>query len=327
MPPNETHDRKHKQDMDKLRSLALLAVVKAAPDLEARTIVETYVGDLDFSIARRHELMIEEDAWSYVAGMGYKASHVFCHPDLLKAHPSVSLYYRGMTGLSRKSVGQLASSVDRAENDSAYRFRRDASVVSICQLYNLFISSIIKGSQAWALENGYRTILATMGITFDGSSRNKVGDIAENLIRKNLLDFLIEKGLLAEDVDPDSQNFKPAYLLSGNEQMKFSKEPDVYFTNSVGEAICTIEIKGGTDPAGALERLGAAQKSFLHAIRATANCKTYLIAGVVTKTMEARLLTDRNFTQHFAMVDILTQPEARANFLREIFHYGLRLID
>ena len=50
--------------------------------------------------------------------------------------------------------------------------------------------------------------------------------------------------------------------------------------------MATIEIKGGKDPAGALERLGAMQKSF----EATpAQCVNFLVAGVVTAEMRKRL--------------------------------------
>lgn len=327
MAPDENNDKKYKQDMDKLRSLALVTTIKSARDLSAREIVENYAYPLDFSEGRRHDLMIETEAWDYVVSKQYTPSRVFCHPDLLKAHPTTSLYYRGMTGLSRKAVGQLARSVDKAETDPKYRFRSEEAPVSISRLFNLFMCSIIIGSENWALENGYRTILATMGITFDGTSRNKVGDLAEGLIRKILLEYLVEQHLIDESETVDFDNLKTEYRLKNGYGMKFSDEPDVYFTNADKEAIGTIEIKGGLDPAGALERLGAAQKSFLHAIRATANCKTYLVAGVVTKTMEERLLSDRNFTKHFAMVNILTEVEFRGTFLREIFHFGLRLID
>ena len=66
-------------------------------------------------------------------------------------------------------------------------------------------------------------------------------------------------------------------------------EPDIEFRQAIEGAervIATIEIKGGKDPAGALERLGAIQKSF----EATPpGCTNMLIAGVVTAEMAERL--------------------------------------
>ena len=39
----------------------------------------------------------------------------------------------------------------------------------MARLYNAVTSSIIEGTTNWALENGYRNILANMGIGLDGT--------------------------------------------------------------------------------------------------------------------------------------------------------------
>ena len=74
--------------------------------------------------------------------------------------------------------------------------------------------------------------------------------------------------------------------------MRYGSEPDIEFSrvvNEESEVVATIEIKGGKDPAGALERLGAIQKSF----EATPpNCVNILIAGVVTPEMRRALDQD-----------------------------------
>ena len=41
--------------------------------------------------------------------------------------------------------------------------------------------------------------------------------------------------------------------------------------------MAVIEVKGGTDSAGALERYGAAKKSFEHAIEVSPRCKNFYI--------------------------------------------------
>src|ERR1041384_3109085 len=48
------------------------------------------------------ERLIEQNAWDHVQALGVKPQMVFCHPKVLETHPSVSLYYRGMAGLSMK---------------------------------------------------------------------------------------------------------------------------------------------------------------------------------------------------------------------------------
>ena len=74
------------------------------------------------------------------------------------------------------------------------------------------------------------------------------------------------------------------YILADGIVMVFSSEPDVAFLR--GELLeATIEIKGGIDPAGALERLGAAEKSAQAAIGVNTRCKNFLVAGVITAEM------------------------------------------
>ncbi len=87
--------------------------------------------------------------------------------------------------------------------------------------------------------------------------------------------------------------------------------------------VATIEIKGGKDPAGALERLGAVQKSF----EATPpNCINMLVAGVVTPEMDARL-NQMGVARIFRLDDLAHEGEAWVNFLNEVFHYTIRITD
>ena len=87
----------------------------------------------------------------------------------------------------------------------------------------------------------------------------------------------------------------------------------------------TIEIKGGIDPAGALERLGAAEKSAQAAIEINARCKNFLVAGVITAEMRRRLDQSRLFEKDFQLVELLSDETRQAEFLAEIFSYTLRI--
>ncbi len=108
--------------------------------------------------------------------------------------------------------------------------------------------------------------------------------------------------------------------------MGFSSEPDIAFRrDNVLEA--TIEIKGGIDPAGALERLGAAEKSAQAAIEVNPRCKNFLIAGVITPEMRRRLNQSRNrlFEKDFLLVELLSSESLQAEFFDEIFNHTLRI--
>ena len=106
--------------------------------------------------------------------------------------------------------------------------------------------------------------------------------------------------------------------------MEFSSEPDVAFL--CGELLeATIEIKGGIDPAGALERLGAAEKSAQAAIEVNTRCKNFLVAGVITPEMRRRLDQSRLFEKDFQLVELLSSETRQLEFFDEIFNHTLRM--
>jgi len=77
------------------------------------------------------------------------------------------------------------------------------------------ISSIIEGSSNWTLDNGYRNVLATMGISLDGMYRNRIGRMAEDLVKNRIASWLKKKKLIA----PDSAEEEP-FLLPGDTLMR-----------------------------------------------------------------------------------------------------------
>ena len=80
-----------------------------------------------------------------------------------------------------------------------------------------------------------------------------------------------------------------------------------------------MEIKAGTDPAGALERPGAIRKSFEHA---PAHSRNFAVLGVATPEMEARL-RETHMARYFRMSDL--DGPGKTDFLEEISRFTLRL--
>ena len=76
-------------------------------------VIESYEGTLDFG--SRDEYMISPRAWRRIEEIGVEQKLVFAHPDILQAHPETSLYYRGMSLLSRKRVADAACQVTEWE--------------------------------------------------------------------------------------------------------------------------------------------------------------------------------------------------------------------
>ena len=302
-----------------LRSALIDERIRQRTDIALRNWLSEYHKELDYFPL--DALMISEKAWQHVQDGGIEPRMVFAHPALLREHPPVSAYYRGIALLSQKRVSDLATSVANWEQLDKRSRVSEARSIDVACLYNTVISSIIEGAADWTLENGYRNIIANMGIGLDGTIRNVIGQDAERTIKDRIGQWLASVDLI-ESYDSS----QTVHQLPNNYSMRFASEPDIEFRQAIEGAervIATIEIKGGKDPAGALERLGAIQKSF----EATPpGCTNMLIAGVVTAEMAERL-DQLGIIERF-LLDDLTQDDAKwAAFLNEVFHHTVRVTD
>ncbi len=307
----------NKQEDAKRRSSVIAQRIQERTDIALRQIIDEFSDELTFTPL--DGLMISQAAWAHVAASGFNPKLVFAHPDLLRKHPRISTYYRGIALLPRKRVSELASPVDSWEEGRRASEIQEAQALRVARLYNAVISSIIEGSTGWTLENGYRNIIANMGIGLDGTVRNLIGQDAEQLIKTRIRDWLDSRQLIAGR-NEDQTRFE----LPSGYAMRFGSEPDIEFSRIVsGEArvVATIEIKGGKDRAGALERLGAVQKSF----QATPpGCMNILIAGVVTREMESRL-AEMGVGRVFMLDELANDGDSWLGFLNEVFHYTVRI--
>ena len=308
-------------DAARQRALIITESIRQRSDLEARRLIEAYDEPLDFE-GQLEELAIPQEAWQYIDEAQIDPKLVFAHPNLLNAHPETSLHYRGIATLSLKRVQSMATQVSNWEN-GIYRRRPDIDrCLRVASTYNAVISVIIIGTDGWTLENGYRNVLATMGITEDGSLRNIVGQEGEAAVKERIALWLAASNEIATEV------VGSITLLNaqGNLRMIYGSEPDVSFQrrseNGEWQIEATIEIKSGTDPAGALERLGAIQKSFAET---PARSQNFAVLGVVTPEMRRRL-DDMHVARDFSLFRILHDNGYWEEFIREIFHHTLRIV-
>ena len=191
--------------------------------------------------------------------------------------------------------------------------------MNVARLYNAVISSIIEGATGWTLENGYRNIIANMGIGLDGTVRNLIGRDAEQLVKGRITGWLERQQLIIQRNSDGTQ-----FDLPGGYTMRYGSEPDIQFqltANDETALVATIEIKGGKDAAGALERLGAVQKSFEET---PPNCANFLIAGIITPEMAQRLDT-MGIARRYLLDDLIRDGEPWIGFLNEVFHYTVRI--
>ena len=300
-----------------IRSALMAERIRQRTDIALRELISEYEDDLEY--CPLDKLMISEQAWLHISSSGINPKFAFAHPQLLRALPAASQYYRGIALLPQKRVAKIAGSVASWESGDRKTSIGHQKSEKVAQLYNAVISSIIEDTTNWTLENGYRNIIATLGIGLDGTFRNIIGQDAEELIRTRILNWLETQQLICNR-NADSTEFS----LPLGYSMRYGSEPDVLFRhseNGIERTVATIEIKGGKDPAGALERLGAMQKSF----EATPpNCVNILIAGVVTNEMKARL-AGLGVEKVFLLDTLAHDGESWIDFLNEVFHYTVRI--
>lgn len=321
-----SEDADYNEELLRIRSLLIATSLERKQDRRALRLIQKFSQELKWDLA---ELRIDTEAWAYVIDQGYDAKLVFCHPQVLLEFPVTSLYYRGLSGLSIKATKGYVGAVESLEAGNPGARLTEQKALLMAQTYNTFISSVIKGSEHWKLSSGHRMIVANMGITLDGSMRNRIGTLAEGKIRTLILEWLDDNGLILQP-----ENLKgvlaagktpAACELQGNITMRFGSEPDISFLKQENY-LATVEIKGGTDAAGALERYGAATKSFQHAISVSPKCMNFYLGAVFTDELVKRMDGDRLVHKRFSVVTLLESPEYRADFFNELFHHALRII-
>ena len=310
------------------RALFISKTIGAKQDLRLARKIASYSTPLDFA-GDLEALGITGHAWLHVRQLRIDPKMVFAHPNLLKDHPDASMYYRGIATLSLKQVAQEACNVDAWETKAPKARVTLDRARKVCHLYNRVTSSVLEALPNWELNDGHRNILATMGIRIDGSLRNLIGQNAERNIRSMVVNWLSSESNLS---CKQTGRGDTEWLLGEDQSVRlnFSSEPDIGFYQRVTrngtedwELVASIEIKGGTDPAGALERLGAIKKSFDNT---PVRCKNFLVLGVVTNEMR-RQMDQMRIDGTFLLSEVLEAGDRQDEFLSEVFHHTLRLLD
>jgi hypothetical protein len=111
-------------------------------------------------------------------------------------------------------------------------------------------------------------------------------------------------------------------MLANQTSALFASEPDISLLDQDGRTIGVIEVKGGADPAGALERYGAAKKSFEATRRSSPAAATILVASCITSEVRARIATDTTISAFYNLTELLDETgdvRALARFIGQVF--------
>ncbi len=146
------------------------------------------------------------------------------------------------------------------------------------------------------------------GSQAQGSWQNTKGDRAEVVIKDLIERRIREKGLVLEEI---SHGKGEVIKLRDGRQFILGSEPDigVYKNSNIQIA---VEIKGGIDPAGVLERFGAALKSLRRAKQENSKSITIVIMqGVsLTSRAEEEIKKSKSIIDYFFTIEDIISNEA-----------------
>ena len=310
--------------------------VLAFPSMIARlsTIEGLYNWD------HRENWGISEDAFTYIdKHPSLKLIQVFCHPKLLREYPTLLAYYRNIAALSQKSVKYLTN-INVARYESEINNRRplgDPQIFSLARLFNVHISLIIDSSiQTFTEQELEGLLLISTGAQIDGAWRNAIGEEAEKVVQRLLVKEAVERDLLSalilrngtevetynteklEDLLGNIGRYR-GILLNNQTSLLFSSEPDISLVGKQGITLGVIEVKGGNDPSGALERYGAAKKSFEETLRNTPIAKTFFVASCITPEVHSRIAQDQTISEYFNLTEIISDNSIYSKFMQQVF--------
>lgn len=282
-----------------------------------------------FSWEKRNEWGIEEDAWKIIDESEISPLFLFLHPRILQEQPSLLAYYRSVALLSQKGLKQILSiTVEEIEQSAKVPSRE--KVRKICLLINEFVSIIIKSVDEITLEQISGMMFASAGAQIQGAWNNAIGLEGELLVRKLIIREFINKniikgytltnGEILKELDKPLESAIDIKVLLLNTQgsLVFSSEPDISIYDKNGVVKGDIEIKAGIDPGGALERLGAAMKSFENTRRDNPLCECFYLCGCVTGEVAKRVAGAGNFWRMYTLNEIIYESNKQDEFINKI---------
>ena len=279
----------------------------------------------------RGQWSISQGAWEYVAGSELSSLRVFCHPRVIIEQPRLIAYYRNIAALSQKAVQTLAFNVKWFELGKREDLPYERALL-LCQLFNTHVSTIIESTLTFSQRDLDALLFASAGAQINGSWLNAIGNEAEMVVKRLLSSFLVKRGFVVGLLDKKGRSLTldevedlmriladiRAIRLQNGTSMVFGAEPDIALLAPSGQTMAVIEVKGGKDPAGALERYGAAKKSFEKTLEDNPEAITIYLASCITDEVERRLAEDATVQQVFNLTVLLGNEAQRNDFLAYI---------
>ena len=262
-----------------------------------------------------HDLNISEQAWSKVIHRGIKPVIVFAHPYVLQAIPGSASYYRMLALVSQKSMKRIGLNLDPYEAGKPVNDMQTA--VAIARHLNRIVSALVEADDEIDVREFDLWRGMAAGSQAQGSWQNTKGASAEKAIREVILQRLQKRQLIS-----GRQASAARIDLGDGRVLVFADEPDIAIVQNDVPQIA-VEIKGGIDQAGVLERIGAALKSLRRTRQENPHSVTVLILPDVAMTERARedLSINVETVTHLCSLKAILEDERE----RERFFQILRL--
>lgn len=263
-------------------------------------------------------LGISERAWNKIIHQGIKPVKVFAHPFILSSVPRSVGYYRGLSMVSLKSMGNVGLNIDAAEagrGRNAGMLNQELALAAAKRL-NELISRLIETDETIDPREFDLWRGMTAGATAQGSWQNKKGRAGEEIVkgfvqrRLEAVDALISQTELNDEANEPTEVF----ILQDGRTIRFSSEPDIAIYSQDNQIIGAVEVKGGIDPAAVLERIGASIKSLSRAKQQNPNAVTILMMYRVSMSPQAlqELHAHQNdIDRWFTIEDVINKQEIR----------------
>ncbi len=271
--------------------------------LEIAKKLESFRGEeVDWELG---ELGISERAWNLVIHRGIKPVRVFAHPEVLRKIPGAVGYYRMLAMVSQKSMSRVGLPVQRYEKDEVHEpaLPDDTKALELARHFNTIISQLVEADQERGIDEREFDLWRGMaaGTQAQGSWQNAKGERAELKVRNFIRTWLKEQSLVVEERENELK-------LSGDKSIVFSDDPDVSVIHR-GKMRAAVEVKGGIDPAGILERVGAAVKTLRRVKDTNPTAITVLLLPAPSLTEQAveDLKTNRDAVNAWFTIEELLQ--------------------
>ncbi|GIV11097.1 MAG: hypothetical protein KatS3mg020_0588 [Fimbriimonadales bacterium] len=254
-------------------------------------------------------LGISEKAWNRAIHSGIAPVRVFAHPVVVQNIPRSVSYYRMLAMVSQKSMKRLQ--IDTEPYELGLKLPDNETARKIAYHLNTIITQLIESEAK--IEPREFDIWRGMaaGTQAQGAWQNQKGSEYEVIVKQLLISRFEPMGIV-------KKHESDCIVFQNGCKICFGSDPDIRLLHG-HELLLAVEVKGGIDPAGAHERLGAALKTLQSCKEQFPECATVLLIrrGTFTKGLEKRLSESmRAITRWFFIEDVLENEPIQNEFLQ-----------